>query len=533
MYLQRIKYCIFVLLLGVLFHRESMAQQHETNLYQEAHRPAFHFSPPTGWMNDPNGMVYYEGEYHLFYQHYPDDKVWGPMHWGHAISTDLVHWENLPIALFPDSLGYIFSGSAVVDWQNTSGFGVNNQPPLIAIFTYHDMVGEKKGLEKIQSQGIAYSNDKGRTWTKYANNPVIPSQGIRDFRDPKVSWDIQHKQWTMTLAVQDHVEFWVSNDLKNWKHTGDFGKDVGGHGGVWECPDLFPLQVANTQETKWVLIVNINPGSPNGGSGTQYFVGDFDGKTFVLDEKFKENVANKQGVWLDYGRDNYAGVTWSDIPKTDGRRIMIGWMSNWDYANQVPTNPWRSACTLPRTLSLTTTEDGYRLLTKPVKETDLLHIATVKPYRIANQVLKSNSSLVPKLGFVPTLSEVELSFEKPQKNSLIQLELSNNKGERYLIGYDSEKNQFVSDRTKAGTNTFSPKFASTVHVAPRASKQKTVTLKVFFDVASAELFADNGATVMTDIFFPTENFTQLRLHVKGSALKIKQLTVTPLQGVWK
>jgi fructan beta-fructosidase len=294
--------------------------------YQEKHRPQFHFSPPAHWMNDPNGMVYFEGEYHLFYQHYPDSSVWGPMHWGHAVSADLVHWENLPIALYPDSLGYIFSpwsiGTTPVAWVK------NGQPPLVAVFTYHNAEGEKAGRNNYQTQGIAYSNDKGRTRTKYARNPVVADPGIRDFRDPKVRWDEGTKQWLMVLAAQNQVKFYRSSDLKNWQHLSDFGKQWGGHGGVWECPDFFPMKVGNTAQTKWVLLLNINPGGPNGGSGTQYFVGSFDGKSFHLDDTFARAVANEKAVWLDYGRDNYAGVTWSDVPEADGRRLFMGWMSN-------------------------------------------------------------------------------------------------------------------------------------------------------------------------------------------------------------
>ncbi len=305
-----------------------MRNRNDHKIEMEQHRPHFHFTPESMWMNDPNGMVYYEGEYHLFYQHHPDDVVWGPMHWGHAVSTDLVHWEHLPIALYPDEYGYIFSGSAVVDWKNTSGFGSKHNPPLIAIFTYHDVDGEQAGNNDYQTQGIAYSIDKGRSWTKYENNPVLPNPGIKDFRDPKVIWYEPDQKWIMTLAAHDNVRFYSSPNLKDWIFESEFGKGIGAHGGVWECPDLFPMELDGTQ--KWVLLVSLNDGGPNGGSGTQYFIGDFDGKTFINDN------SKNQILWLDYGRDNYAGVTWSDIPDEDGRRIFMGWMSNWSYAEVVP-----------------------------------------------------------------------------------------------------------------------------------------------------------------------------------------------------
>jgi fructan beta-fructosidase len=258
-------------------------------------------------MNDPNGMVYYKGEYHLFYQHYPEKSVWGPMHWGHAISTDLVHWEHMPIAIYPDSLGYIFSGSAVADYNNTSGLGTKENPPLVAFFTYHDMKAEKEGrFTEIESQAIAYSLDKGRTWTKYKGNPVVKNPGIRDFRDPKVIWHNDSKQWIMSIASGQVIKFYSSPNCLDWTYLSEFGEGRGEHGGVWECPDLFPLQVKGSNETKWVLIVNINPGGPAGGSATQYFVGDFNGKEFIS--------AQSKTQWMDYGKDNYAGVTWSNAP---------------------------------------------------------------------------------------------------------------------------------------------------------------------------------------------------------------------------
>ncbi|MEM6526168.1 MAG: glycoside hydrolase family 32 protein [Bacteroidota bacterium] len=295
--------------------------------YKELFRPQFHFSPDSMWMNDPNGMVYYDGEYHLFYQYYPDSTVWGPMHWGHAVSADMLHWEHLPIALYPDSLGYIFSGSVVVDHKNTSGFGNNGKPPLVAIFTHHDIDGERAGTNDFQYQSIAYSNDKGRTWLKYKDNPVVPNLGIRDFRDPKVIWHEQTQRWVMVLAAYDKVQIYTSPDLKNWEYQSDFG--IPGDDRLWECPDLFPMTVSGTGQEKWALIVSIQKKAPNGGTATSYFIGDFDGKTFVAD--------NKKQKWLDYGTDNYAMITWSDIPESDGRRLAIGWMSNWDYAQVVPT----------------------------------------------------------------------------------------------------------------------------------------------------------------------------------------------------
>jgi len=490
--------------------REALIQQNK-----EKHRPTFHFTPPEKWMNDPNGMVYYEGEYHLFYQHYPDSTVWGPMHWGHAVSEDLVTWEHLPIALYPDELGYIFSGSAVIDWKNTSGFGKNGGPPMIAIFTHHEPKGAASGKSKVfQYQSIAYSNDKGRTWTKYAGNPVVPNPGIKDFRDPKVIWDDDSDQWVMVFAAWDHVKFYGSPNLKDWTHLSDFGKEWGTHAGVWECPDLFPLIVKGKGEKKWVLLQSLNPGGANGGSGTQYFVGDFNGKAFIIDPEFGERVKRDSTIWLDYGRDNYAGVTWSDIPPSDGRRLFMGWMSNWDYAQSVPTESWRSAMTLPRNLVLKRTHLGLTLFSEPVKELEGLRKSTevIKPEKVLE-----NLSISLGLG-EKIIGELQLRFSIPKgEKTKLTVELSNSRNQKYQIGYDAARNEFFSNRLNAGKIMFSyDKFATKIHRAPRFSKSPIIELQIFLDVASAELFADKGWTVMTDIFFPNEDFNQLKLVADGA-----------------
>src|SRR5258705_1699538 len=320
--MNQLKYPISILIL--MLYSLIMIAQAGNNSYDEPYRPKVHFSPREKWMNDPNGMVYHNGIYHLFYQYYPDSTVWGPMHWVHATSKDMIHWEQQPIALYPDSLGYIFSGSAVVDIDNTSGFGKDGIPPLVTIFTYHDPKGEKDGKSDFQNQSIAYSLDEGRSWIKYVNNPVVKNPGIKDFRDPKVMWFEKEKKWVMTLATKDRITFYSSANFKEWTKESEFGENAGAHGGVWECPDWFPLEYDGKQI--WVLIVNLNPGGPNKGSATQYFLGDFNGKSFL--------PFNTETKWLDYGPDEYAGVTWSN---TGERKIFLGWMSNWLYANVVPT----------------------------------------------------------------------------------------------------------------------------------------------------------------------------------------------------
>ena len=503
--------------------------------YTEPHRPQLHFTPDSMWMNDPNGMVYYDGEYHLFYQYYPDSTVWGPMHWGHAVSRDLVRWEHLPIALYPDSLGLIFSGSAVVDWNNTSGFGQNGQPPMIAIFTQHLMAGEKAGRNDFQYQSIAYSNDRGRTWTKYEGNPVIPNPGLRDFRDPKVTWDAGSNQWIMVFAVRDHATFYSSKDLKHWEHLSDFGQEWGSHGGVWECPDFFPVKVEGSGVQKWVLLQSINPGAYNGGSGTQYFVGDFDGRKFTLDPGFAPAVRPyssgvEQAVWLDYGRDNYAGVTWSDIPPSDGRRIFIGWMSNWDYAQSVPTGVWRSASTLPRSLTLRETPEGLRLAAQPVKELESLRKAE-KVFDIGS--LEDEKELTADLGFPVGPMEIACDFQLSNgSRPAFSLVLSNSKGEVYRIGYDGTKNAWFSDRRLAGDTEFSSNFAQAVHYAPAPDIRENQSMRVFFDVSSAELFAADGRINLTDLFFPTEDFNRLTVVCKGGEVENLRVTCYQLDPIW-
>ncbi|MCB0838187.1 MAG: glycoside hydrolase family 32 protein [Bacteroidetes bacterium] len=486
--------------------------------YQEQHRNQIHFSPEKQWMNDPNGMVYYEGEYHLFYQFYPDSNVWGPMHWGHAVSRDLVHWEHLPIALYPDELGYIFSGSAVIDWNNTTGFGEKGNPPMIAIYTYHLMEGEKAGRDDYQTQGIAYSLDKGRTWTTYEGNPVIPNPGIKDFRDPKVFWHEETSQWIMIFASADRVQIYQSPNLKEWTQASEFGKDQGSHGGVWECPDLFKLPVDGKE--KWVMIVSLGRGGPNGGSGTMYFIGDFDGKTFTNDNS-PETV-----LWLDPGRDNYAGVTWSDIPKEDGRRIFIGWMSNWVYATVVPTYIWRSAMTLPRTLSLKNTDEGIRLISRPVEDITVLRseLKTIEEVSINSQI-----DITAQTGFDGKPKELIFEFEyNPEAKADFGIKLHNQLGQEVKIGYNPANEEFFVDRTNSGKKDFSDDFAT--YDKANFKAEGKLKIHVFVDVASVEIFVNDGELVMTEIFFPDEDFNQLSLF--GKRAKLTQGNVYSLQSIW-
>lgn len=471
--------------------------------YDETYRPSFHFTPPYGWMNDPNGMVYLDGEYHLFYQYNPYGATWGNMHWGHAVSTDLTSWTYLPVAIGPDSLGTIFSGSAVIDKNNTAGFGQN---ALVAIYT---------SAGAVQSQSIAYSTDKGRTFTKYEGNPVIPNDGIPDFRDPKVFWHDASNQWVMSLATKQTITFYGSPNLKEWTRLSEFGEGIGGHGGVWECPDLFPLTYQG--KTKWVLLVSINPGGPNGGSATQYFIGNFDGKSFKPD-------ALPYPLWLDYGRDNYAGVTWSDIPESDGRKIFIGWMSNWDYANQVPSVNFRSAMTVPRELKLTSNGSHLILTNYPVKEVENLR---------ANNVNSIGNFEVEKEHLVEKLQEnndgtYEVEFTlTPSTTNLFGFALENSKNEKLAVKFDKNSKQITMDRKNSGLTAFKDNYPSEM-VAPLVVRND-YRIRILVDKASVELFVNQGETVLTSVVFPTEAYNQLRFSAENGKLNVSDLKITNLK----
>lgn len=503
-------FTIFYFLVLQVISGNILAQASDKNK-DEAYRPQIHFSPKQHWINDPNGMVYHKGVYHLFYQYHPYGSVWGPMHWGHATSSDMIHWKHKPIAIYPDSLGTIFSGSAVVDKNNTSGFGKKTQAPLVAIFTQHDVAGEKAGRKNFQNQSIAYSNDDGNTWVKYPQNPVLKNPGIADFRDPKVMWYEPQKKWVMTLATKDHITFYSSPDLKTWSKESEFGKEIGAHGGVWECPDLFPLD--DNGKKVWVLIVNLNPGAPNKGSGTQYFVGDFDGKTFTANQT--------KTRWLDYGPDNYAGVTWSG---TGDRKILIGWMSNWLYANLVPTETWRNAMTLPRDLKVKHVGKDIFLTAQPISE---LSEISSKPVIAENIRINKSTDLARKTGKVKLPCRLNLSMEGIKDFSVI---VSNDMGQQIKIGYDKKLNQYFIDRTKSGKTGFQNDFAAR-HAAPRLTPNANMNISLVIDVSSLELFADDGLTVMTEIFFPDKPYNQIHILSPENML-IKKLEYINLKSIW-
>lgn len=501
----------FAALLAALLVNEKAVAQTATRPMSEPHRGQIHFSPKAHWVNDPNGMVYANGIYHLFFQYYPGGTTWGPMHWGHATSTDLVHWKERPIALYPDSLGYIFSGSAVVDKNNTSGLGKNGKAPLIAIYTSHDINGEKQKRTDYETQSIAYSTDDGATWTKYAGNPVIKNPGITDFRDPKLMWFEPTKRWIVTLATKDRITFFSSPDLKSWTRESEFGKDLGAHGGVWECPDLFPLNDNGKQV--WVLLVNLNPGGPNGGSATQYFLGGFDGHRFT--------TAQQTTKWIDYGPDEYAGITWSN---TGARKIFLGWMSNWMYANQVPTEGWRNGMTLPRELGLKQVNNEWYVTSKPVKELERIGSASTVA---ANVTVTKNTELAKGRSGAKVPCRIDLATEAAKSFTVT---LSNKKGEAVVIGYDKGANEYFIDRTQSGKKDFNKDFAAK-HKAPRFSKSANMNLSLLIDLSSVELFADDGLSVMTALFFPNEPYDKIQVQ-STEGIVFKKLAYTPLKSIW-
>jgi sucrose-6-phosphate hydrolase SacC (GH32 family) len=644
--------------------------------YTEPYRPQFHFTPEQNWMNDPNGMLYFEGEYHLFYQYNPFGNKWGHMSWGHAVSPDLVHWEHLPLAI-PEKDGImIFSGSAVVDAKNTSGFGKDGKPPLVAIYTGH--------REKRQDQRIAFSNDRGRTWTQYEGNPVLDLK-MADFRDPKVSWHEPTQRWVMVVALSTErkVHFYSSPDLKKWEFAGEFGP-AGSTVGIWECPDLFPLEVEGERGvTKWALIVNVNPGGPAGGTACQYFVGSFDGKTFVVEpgpkarpEKVPEgkviadfeandyagwkvegdafgsapapgtlprqqpvsgfrgkglvnsycdgdrpqgtltsppfeitagyinfligggayagetcvnllidgkvvrtatgqeserlqwhawdvrelrgkraefqivdrhtgrwghiNVdhlvladepaqsAVEEVLWADFGPDFFAAVSWFGAP--DGRRLWLAWMSNWQYANDVPTTPWRSAMTVPRAITLRRTPDGLRMIQRPVPELEKLRKGD--PLRFAGGTLDDARKWLSSHESLPPLLDVELALSGLSDAGPVTLNIHSRKDELTSLTINPKQSRLSVDRRKSGQVDFHQAFPGR-HEAPLRITDGRLRLRLLLDTSSLEVFAQDGEMSYTGLIFPSAGSRQISVEGEpGAALRVDEFTIHALKSAW-
>ena len=456
---------------------------------EKKYRPIYHFSPEWGWMNDPNGMVYKDGEWHLFYQFNPYGSFWGNMHWGHAVSKDLVNWENLGIAIAPDALGAIFSGSAVVDKDNTAGFG---KDALIAMYTSD---GDN------QTQSIAYSLDNGRTFTKYAGNPVIMAADTPDFRDPKIFWHEESRQWKVILAAGQEVQLYSSDNLKDWTYDSSFGLSYGNHNGVWECPDLVRLPFEGKE--KWVLILNINPGGPFGGSATRYFVGSYDGKAFKCDDL--PTVTR----WMDDGKDHYATVTWSNAP--EGRTVAIAWMSNWQYANSVPTRQFRSSNSVPRDLSLVKKGKEVILKSTPSKEVEALRGNPVQ--------FGLSTAPVELFDNARKAYELVIRFTLSKKDGATFV-LSNESGEQVVLSYDAAVQTFSMDRRGSGNVKFSKSFAA-VTTAPTRVGGK-MELRLLVDSASIEAFGEDFS--MTNLVFPSSPYNTIKMYGNTKA----DVTLYPL-----
>ena len=436
---------------------------------REQYRPLYHHTPAYGWMNDPNGMFFKDGVWHLYFQHNPYGSQWENMTWGHSTSTDLIHWTFQGDPVQPDAWGSIFSGSSVVDKNNTAGFGEN---AIVALYT---SAGEN------QTQSMAYSTDNGKTFTKYDGNPIITSN-VPDFRDPHMFWNEDIKKWNMILAAGQQMNIYSSDNLKDWKFESSFGTEYGSHGGVWECPDLMKMKVRGTDKEKWMLVCNINPGGPSGGSATQYFVGDFDGHKFTCESKPEVTK------WMDYGKDHYATVTFDNAP--NGRHVALAWMSNWQYANQVPTLQYRSANSIPRDLGLFEYKGNTYCSVTPSEE--ITAARSKKP----SKSLSEACEMVVNLKGDATIT------------------LSNSKGEKVVMTYKAKDETFSMDRTLSGKTDFSSDFAA-ITTAPVYGKMNK--LRIFIDKSSIEVFDNDGKMAMTNLVFPTKPYD--KVTIKGKTKK--------------
>jgi sucrose-6-phosphate hydrolase SacC (GH32 family) len=677
-YLNLKKYILFMLILSFLC---SCTGSKENNIYyQEIYRPQFHFSPETNWMNDPNGMFYYQGEYHLFYQYNPFGNKWGHMSWGHAISPDMIHWKHLPVALPEEDGIMIFSGSAVVDWKNSSGFGSESNPPIVAIYT------GRRNSDNLQFQCIAYSIDNGRSWTKYDNNPVLDIQS-KNFRDPKVIWYEPDQRWVMvvSLAIDRKLQFYGSPNLKDWTLLSEFGP-AGAVNGIWECPDLFPLNVdSDPNKIKWILEVDLGSHSIAGGSGGQFFVGDFNGREFRLDENIfssvvveekvpqgeliadfegnsygdwiikgdafgsapargsfvnqnevigfkghgfvnsffngdistgsikspsfkintsylnfliaggnhkdqtcmklivdgrvvrnatgnnsetlewnnwdvkdlKDKTANilivdvhkggwghinvdhiiqadspvqprmEQALWVDYGKDFYAAVSWSDILESDGRRLWLGWMSNWQYAQEVPTYPWRSAMSIPRKLKLKTFPHGIRLVQTPVKELKNLRR---KHQNFSDISISNINQKLINMNLVGNMLEMDVLFNVGSSRE-VGVKIRKSENEMTNIAYNSKEKILFIDRTNSGNKAFHDQFPG-IHTAPLKIDNGNLKLHIFIDWSSVEVFANDGEVVFTDLLFPSPGSNGIEFYSNKGEAQIKSLNIWELKSIW-
>ena len=491
--------------------------------YDRPYRPQYHFSPREHWTNDPNGLVYFEGEYHLFFQYNPFGDQWGHMTWGHAVSRDLLHWEQLPPAIPEENGIMIFTGSTVVDEQNTSGLCVDRKPCLVAIYTGH--TPKNKEQPALQTQNLAFSNDRGRTWTKYSGNPVLDLH-MSDFRDPKVFWSRQAARWVMVVALPNDykVRIYGSTDLRRWSLLSDFGP-AGATGGQWECPELFELPLEGAQnETRWVLKIGLNPGALQGGSGEQYFVGSFDGTRFTNDNPVSKTM------WTDYGKDCYCALTFNNLPRGHAT-VMVGWMNNWQYAKDLPTSPWRGQMTFPRSLRLRKTPEGMRLVQTPIDPLRRLERKETEATSVTGTVETVNRWLTTKLQMTKGRTfqlKAEIPLGTAQEVGWRILK----KGDRFTtIGYDRSARMLFLDRTDSGLTTFNKEFPHRIEAA-LVLQEPILRLNVLVDRNSVEIFAGDGRLASTNLVFPPEDAGGLEVYAKGGQAGKISVRIAAIQSTW-
>ncbi len=480
-------------------------------------RPRYHFTPPENWMNDPNGLVFFEGEYHLFYQYAPEGFVLSPLHWGHAVSEDLVHWEHLPIAIYPDeTLGNAYSGSAVVDESNTSGLCQNGGGCLAALFTHS---GGEDGLQK---QSLAISHDKGRSWEMFADNPVLEAEPDQtDFRDPKVFWDNDASRWVMALAAGDAIRLYESPNLRDWGYLSEFARDSSNDGGAWECPELFPLPVENREnERHWVMEIDWTTSTGGIGSGGRYFVGDF------VDHRFVSQTPVDTLLRVDGGSDFYAAQSFSGMEENE--RIWLAWLNNWQYALSIPTEPWQGAMSLPRRVRLRDDgENGLRLLQTPV---EALKELRGTPLWTQENLVVENMVEFPESAFCTSCEIVAVL--RPDTNATCTLLAFVGENEETEIGYDTENARLFFDRRRSGTVDFSPHFPRRQETN-HALDEGALRLTVFLDRSTVEVFAGDGETTMSFLVFPDSSSRGIAWKANGGTCTVESLTVYPMKSIWE
>lgn len=478
-------------------------------------RPLYHFTPPSNWMNDPNGLVQVAGEYHLFYQYNPTQPAWGFIHWGHAVSTDLVHWSDLPIALSPHSiLGLPFSGSAVVDHDRTSGLCTDiTIECVVTVFTHHG---------RAQVQSIAASIDRARTFQLYQSNPVLPNPGLIDFRDPKVFFHVPTRRWIMVLAAGNRIMLYGSVNLTNWSLLSTIGPNDSLGGDLLECPDMFELPVSNEPGvSRWVLKIDSNPGGRYGGSGSRYLIGDFDGVRFT--------PLSPSAQWVDFGADFYAAQSFSNMPEAAGRHVWLGWMNNWAYASSLPTGPWRGAMTIPREVGLERTDGGaYLLIQRPAAELRALRAGTPQ-VDIEDRPITGSTTLMEDC--TGDALEIELVIE-PGTASEVGLLVRQSATESTRVGYDASRHVLFVDRTLSGNHLLRNTLPARHEAPVQPDASGAITLTIFLDRSSIEVFGNDGRAVITDVILTSQDSQRTRLYVEGGVAHVRSLRTWKLRAAF-